>query len=114
MGQAVSDGAPTVNRDHKIRQIEIEPERTVRAPGAPLRLPPKDFQKSNGDQGAVIQRKDPQNAPRVEIAKVVVRMSLIVEDACNQETRQNKEEIHPAPAEGHDRKDRRVEVEIRY
>ena len=57
-------------------------------------------------QEAVVERKDPKDPPRVEVAKVPVSSLGIVEDARDQEPGQDEEQVHPRPPRlaegGHD------------
>jgi hypothetical protein len=72
--------------------------------GAELQDARQDQQRH--DQGQEIQREDPQRAPHVEGAQVVVAATRVQQVARDQETGQHEEQLHANPAGMREQRDR--------
>src|SRR6185436_5888407 len=85
---------PEVRDDQRDRTPAPQTDRPVEdvAPGRRRRRPEEER------EADVVERKDPQRPPRVEDPVVVGPRARVDQDAGDEESRQDKEEVHAGPA----------------
>src|SRR5438552_5458511 len=99
MRQLEAGGPGARQRDLHIGEVAPVPALAVQQISGPFGPQKVEMGEADEDQqeAAVVQRKDPESAPQVEVAEEPRAALGVQQDARDEEARQHEKEVHPDP-----------------